>query len=50
MRAETWFTADQAVAEGFADRIAESAASPEPAAAAYALAHYRKSTENALLP
>jgi len=41
MRAETWFTADQAVAEGFADRIAESAASPEPAAAAYALAHYR---------
>lgn len=41
MIAETWFSADEAIAEGFADRIAESAASPEPAAAAYALAHYR---------
>ena len=41
MIAETWFAADEAVAEGFADRIAETAASPEPAAAAYALANYR---------
>lgn len=34
MQAETWFTADEAVEHGFADRLAESESEPAPAAQA----------------
>lgn len=50
MAAETWFSADEAVANGFADRIAEGAVKPANQWNLSAWAHAPKVPENDLAP
>lgn len=49
MDAETWFTSDEAVANGFANRLAPKASAPAPAAA-WNLAAYDKAPANLTAP